>query len=258
MSASTLQMTAIPAFSDNYIWLLERGDGVCAVVDPGDHRPVLPVLERRNLKLSYILLTHHHADHIGGVAGLLQHHSAMVIGPRDERIPGRDRTVCEGDRVELELMNLSFEVIEVPAHTRSHIAYHGEGLLFCGDTLFSVGCGRLFEGTASQMQSSLDKIARLPPQTRVYCAHEYTRANCEFALRVEPHNEALQARSRAVVAARENGQITIPSTLSEELQVNPFLRTREAAVVAAARKISPGTQPGSETLAVIRSWKDHY
>lgn len=258
MSASTLQISAIPAFTDNYIWLLENGDGTCVVVDPGDHRPVLPVLDKRNLKLSTILLTHHHADHTGGVAGLLQHHPATVIGPQDERIPGLDRTVCEGDHVELQSLGLSFQVIEVPAHTRSHIAYHGEGVLFCGDTLFSVGCGRLFEGTAAQMQSSLDKLASLPPQTRVYCAHEYTRANCEFALQVEPGNEALRARYRAVVTARENGLITIPSTLAEELQVNPFLRTREASVVAAARKIAPNTQPGAETLAVIRSWKDQH
>lgn len=258
MSANDLQISAIPAFSDNYIWLLENSRGDCAVVDPGDCQPVLRILEQKGLMLRYILLTHHHADHIGGVPGLLQRFPATVFGPGDDRIQHLDQVAGEGGEVHLPLLGISFEVIEVPAHTRSHVAYHGGGMLFCGDTLFSVGCGRLFEGSAEQMQSSLDKLSALPPATRIYCGHEYTLSNCEFALKVEPDNEALQIRYRAVVKARESGLITLPSILAEELQVNPFLRTRAGPVVAAAQKLSPGVPPGAATLAIIRSWKDHY
>jgi hydroxyacylglutathione hydrolase len=255
---SALTVTAIPAFSDNYIWLLTRGGTDCAVVDPGDAEPVLKALRREGLELNAILLTHHHADHIGGVGRLVAASGAHVIGPRDPRIPDIDQVVGEGDRVDLPALNLSFEVLEVPGHTSTHIAYHGHGSLFCGDTLFSVGCGRLFEGSPEQMQQSLDKLAALPPATRVHCAHEYTLANCDFALEVEPANRALQQRASAVEAARAAGRITLPSTLAEERAVNPFLRSREADVVAAARQHAPGAEPGAATLAAIRAWKDRY
>lgn len=255
---STLTVTAIPAFSDNYIWLLTTGGAQCAVVDPGDADPVLRALRRESLQLSTILLTHHHADHIGGVRGLVAASGARVFGPREERIPGIDREVGAGDRVELPDLDLSFEVVEVPGHTATHIAYHGHGCLFCGDTLFSVGCGRLFEGSPQQMQQSLDKLAALPPATRVYCAHEYTLANCDFALEVEPDNEALLRRASAVEAARAAGRITLPSTLAEERAVNPFLRSRETTVVEAARRHDPAVEPGAPTLAAIRAWKDRY
>jgi hydroxyacylglutathione hydrolase len=149
-------------------------------------------------------------------------------------------------------------VLEVPGHTSSHIAFHGHGCLFCGDTLFSVGCGRLFEGTPEQMQESLDKLAALPPDTRVFCAHEYTLSNCDFAREVEPNNTDLARRASEAEAFRSTGRITIPSTLGEELRVNPFLRTREPAVVAAARKREPGAKPGASTLAAIRLWKDSF
>ena len=251
-----INVTAIPAFSDNYIWLVTTGGDECAVVDPGDAGPVLAALQREALELSCILLTHHHADHIGGVERLVAASGAAVYGPRDPRIPGQTRSLREGERVDLDPLGLSFEVLEVPGHTSTHIAFHGHGCLFCGDTLFSVGCGRLFEGSPEQMQESLDKLAALPPETRVFCAHEYTLSNCDFALQVEPDNRALARRASAVEAARAAGRSTVPSTLAEELAVNPFLRSRKATVVRAARKRNPRAEPGASTLAEIRAWKD--
>ncbi len=258
MNADTVSITAIPAFSDNYIWLIKGEGPVCAIVDPGDHRPVLRRLIKLGLELKYILLTHHHADHIGGVPGLLREYPAKVIGPSDSRIPDLSAVVGEGDSVSLPELGLDFEVIEIPGHTSSHIAFAGSGLLFCGDTLFSIGCGRLFEGTPTQMQESLDKIAALPPETLVYCGHEYTLSNCRFALEVEPENEALLARAQGVKKARSSNEITLPSTLVDELAANPFLRTREESVVSAARNIQPDVGPGAGTMAVIRAWKDRY
>jgi hydroxyacylglutathione hydrolase len=258
MRNKSLDISAIPAFSDNYIWLLKSGGSACAVVDPGDHRPVLKALEENGLELRYILLTHHHADHVGGVPGLLASWPATVFGPADSRISNRSHTVEEGDRVALTGLGADFEVISVPGHTSSHIAYYGNGALFCGDTLFSMGCGRLFEGTPGQMQESLDKLARLPPRTRVYCAHEYTQSNCSFALEVEPDNADLQEISREVARARAADRITLPSTLEIELKANPFMRTRHDSVVQAARKRDPGAAPGASTMAVIRAWKDRF
>lgn len=256
-SQTGLSIEAIPAFSDNYIWLL-RGEGnECAVVDPGDAAPVLRTLREKQLDLRYILLTHHHWDHAGGAQALLdQYPHAEAFGPDDNRIDC-PQTVChEGDRVELPEIGLALDVLEVPAHTRSHIAFHGQGVLFSGDTLFSVGCGKLFEGTPDQMQIAMDKFAGLPPETRVYCGHEYTLSNCEFAIRVEPDNPSLIARKQAAEQLRNDGEITLPSTLREELQVNPFMRTREEPVVTAARRFEASAQPGAQVLGIIRRWKD--
>ncbi len=258
MHADKLDITAIPAFSDNYIWLLTAGGTACAVVDPGDADPVLEVLQEHGLDLRYILLTHHHPDHTGGVGELLEKYPAKVFGPDDRRIPFNKQIVQQGDLVSLPELDANFRVLEVPAHTSSHIAFFGENALFSGDTLFSIGCGRLFEGTADDMQRSLDKLADLPVDTRVYCAHEYTRSSCAFALQVEPENAALIARAAEVDRLRAAGQITLPSTLSDELAANPFMRTREKGVLEAARKIDPKALPGSSTMAVIRAWKDRF
>ena len=258
MPANKLSITAIPAFGDNYIWLLKTDGNACAVVDPGDEDPVLELLGEQGLDLRYILLTHHHPDHVGGVPDLLEHFDATVFGPADERIPFVHQVCRDGDRVVLPELNAEFSVLEVPAHTRSHIAYYGENCLFSGDTLFSLGCGRFFEGTAVDMQKSLDKLAVLPADTKNYCAHEYTQANCRFALEVEPGNPALQARSKEIAGLRSAGEITLPTTLGDELATNPFLRTRDDDVVKAARKIDPSAMPGTSTMAVIRAWKDRF
>jgi hydroxyacylglutathione hydrolase len=258
MNGKDLNISAIPAFGDNYIWLITAGGKTCAVVDPGDANPVLEVLQERGLDLRYILLTHHHPDHVGGVPALLNHFNATVFGPADDRIPFVDEVCRESDQVQLPDLDVEFRVLEVPAHTRSHIAYYGEGMLFSGDTLFSLGCGRFFEGTATDMQRSLDKLAALPGATRNYCAHEYTQSNCDFALAVEPDNALLQARSREIQRLREAGEITLPTSLADELAMNPFLRTREGSVVNTARKLDATATPGISTMSIIRAWKDRF
>lgn len=260
-------LSAIPAFSTNYIWAL-YDEQQCVVVDPGQSGPVLNFLDAHGLRLSEILLTHHHGDHIGGVDALLQAHARRhpdapplpVTGPVDPRIPQITRSVGEDDRVSLNAWDISFNVLAVPGHTRTHIAFWNERWLFCGDTLFSAGCGRLFEGTPAQMQHSLDKLAALPGDLLVCCAHEYTLANCRFALQVEPDNTALQQRYAEATKLRKAGRITLPVPLIDELSYNPFLRSRAAGVVRAARQRAGNDQlSGAEphqVLAVIRSWKD--
>jgi len=258
MPANKLNISAIPAFADNYIWLLTAGGKACAVVDPGDEDPVLEVLQKQGLELHYILLTHHHPDHVAGVPALLERYKATVFGPVDERIPVVHQVCREGDLVQLAELNAEFRVLEVPAHTRSHIAFFGENALFSGDTLFSLGCGRFFEGTAADMQKSLDKLAALPGDTRNYCAHEYTQSNAAFALEVEPDNLVLQTRSREVNSLRSAGKITLPTSLGDELATNPFLRTRKNSVVKAARQLDPAAMPGVSAMAAIRAWKDRF
>ena len=258
MQADKLNITAIPAFSDNYIWLLTAGGTACAVVDPGDADPVLEVLDQQGLDLRYILLTHHHPDHTGGVDELLERFPAKVFAPDDRRIPFKKQICREGDLLSLPELGVEFRVLEVPAHTTSHIAFFGENALFSGDTLFSIGCGRLFEGNADDMQTSLDKLADLPAKTRVYCGHDYTQSSCIFALQVEPENAALMARATEVDRLRAAGQITLPSTISAELAANPFMRTREKGVLEAARRIDPQAMPGSSAMAIIRAWKDRF
>ena len=249
---------AVPAFRDNYLWLLPRG-GRAAAVDPGDAAPVLAALAADGLRLTAILLTHHHADHIGGVARLCAEFPGIpVFGPEDERVPATAR-VREGDAVRLEDLGREFRVLEVPGHTRSHIAYAGGGDLFCGDTLFAGGCGRLFEGTPAQMRASLAKLRLLPDATRVYCAHEYTQANLAFAQAVEPDNAELAAYRDEVRRRRGRDEPTVPAELGREKRCNPFLRwDRPGVVRAAERRAGRAGLAPDEVFGEIRSWKDGF
>lgn len=247
----------IPAFKDNYIWLLRKGASA-AVVDPGDARPVLDLLDREGLSLASILVTHHHADHQGGVAELLAHYPAEVFGPAAESITGLSRPLSGGETVRIAACDVEFQVIAVPGHTLGHIAYYGAGCLFCGDTLFAGGCGRLFEGSAGQMFASLLRLASLPEQTAVYCAHEYTEANLRFALAVEPGNRRLQSRVNEVAVARAKGWATVPSTIGLEKASNPFLRCGEPEVAASARRRVPGAVDEVAVFAALREWKNGF
>ena len=247
----------IPAFKDNYIWLLRKGASA-AVVDPGDARPVLDLLDRDGLSLASILVTHHHADHQGGVAELLAHYPAEVFGPAAESITGLSRPLSGGETVRIAACDVEFQVIAVPGHTLGHIAYYGAGCLFCGDTLFAGGCGRLFEGTAAQMADSLARLAALPDETAVYCAHEYTQANLRFALAVEPGNRRLQRRVHEVARARASGLATVPSTMAIEKASNPFLRCGEPEVAASARRRAPAAADEVAVFAALREWKNSF
>ncbi len=256
-----LDVRPVRAFSDNYIWLIDspRARGRLVAVDPGDAAPVIAELQRSGASLAAILLTHHHPDHIGGVPELLRHWAVPVIGPDDARIAQRTRTLRDGERCELPDLGLSFETLRVPGHTLSHIALCGHGALFCGDTLFSAGCGRMFEGTPTQMSASLTRLANLPPETRVFCGHEYTAANLRFALTVEPDNEAAREYQGRVKRLRENDEPTLPSTMALETQVNPFLRCNNPTVAAAADAHAGRALEGpAEVFAVLRAWKDQF
>src|SRR6202030_3666274 len=256
-----LDVRPVRAFADNYIWLIEspRVPGHVVAVDPGDAAPVRAELRRSGASLAAILLTHHHPDHIGGVEGLLELGPVPVIGPEDARIALRNRTVRDGERCDLPDLGLGFEILQIPGHTLSHIAFWGHGALFCGDTLFSAGCGRLFEGTPGQMNASLTKLRNLPPETRVFCGHEYTAANLRFALTVEPANRAALEYQARVERLRAQGEPTLPPTLALEIQVNPFLRCDEPAVVRAA-EVHAGHSLGepAAVLGVLRAWKDQF
>jgi len=252
-----LNVIRIPAFKDNYIWLLRKGASA-AVVDPGDARPVLDLLDREGLSLASILVTHHHADHQGGVVELLAHYPAEVFGPAAESITGLSRPLSGGETVRIAACDVEFQVIAVPGHTLGHIAYYGAGCLFCGDTLFAGGCGRLFEGTAAQMADSLARLAALPDETAVYCAHEYTQANLRFALAVEPGNRRLQSRVNEVARARASGLATVPSTMAIEKASNPFLRCGEPEVAASARRRAPAAADEVAVFAALREWKNSF
>ncbi|MCY1400621.1 Hydroxyacylglutathione hydrolase GloB [compost metagenome] len=258
-----IQIDALPAFSDNYIWLLQdMTSRRCAVVDPGDARPVEDWLDAHpGWQLCDIVVTHHHADHVGGVARLKAQTGARVLGPAGENIPGRDLALEDGERV--EVLGLGFEVIHVPGHTLGHIAYYHadpvQPLLFCGDTLFAAGCGRLFEGTPAQMHTSLSRLAALPGATRVYCAHEYTLSNLRFARAVEPGNPEVQARFDEVSRWREEGRISLPSTIGLERATNPFLRVSETSVKKIAdERAGQEIRTPEEVFARIRQWKDSF
>ncbi len=253
-----LRIEAIPALEDNYIWAIV-GDGHCAVVDPGETAPILSWMQRHELQLSAILVTHHHGDHVDGIAGLLDHYPVPVYGPAQETIAHVSQLVDEGDRVAIPAIEAEFDVMSVPGHTRGHIAYHGHGLLFCGDTLFACGCGRLFEGTHVQMHDSLQRLAALPDETQVYCTHEYTLGNIAFALSIEPGNPRLAERDHQAREQRSLGLPTLPSSIALERATNPFLRCHEPAIRQAAERYAQGSlNTPQEVFAVVREMKNHY
>ena len=253
-------MLALPAFADNYIWMVHDGQRAL-VVDPGDAQPVFHALQQHGLQLEAILVTHHHADHVGGVDALRDATGATVYGPARERIPVPLHKLNQGDRI--TALAIAFDVIDVPGHTAGHIAYFapdwdGAPLLFCGDTLFSGGCGRLFEGTPAQMLASLSALAALPGNTRVCCTHEYTLGNLKFARAVEPDNAALALYQAECIAKRAVDVPTLPSSIALELQINPFLRTRCAAVQQAAHTFDASTLDEASVLGALRTWKNQF
>lgn len=256
-----LKIDALPAFNDNYIWLLQDPDTRhCAVVDPGDAQPVLDWLESHpGWQLSDILITHHHFDHVGGIERLKAHSGARVLGPAAEQIPQRDLALAEGMRI--DVLGYAFDVLEVPGHTLGHIAYFQpeQHWLFCGDTLFAAGCGRLFEGTPEQMHASLQQLAALPDDSLIYCTHEYTLSNLRFAAAVEPDNVDVQARLLEVETWRRDGRSSLPSNLKLERATNPFLRT---AIEAVQKKIDEregsAQRLPSQVFGALRAWKDQF
>lgn len=255
-----LQVTAIPAFADNYLWLIHDGQHA-AVVDPGDAAPIEAALASLNLKLDAILLTHHHADHAGGVPALLAQRQIPVYGPARERIAGITVPLSGGDRIDLPALGLTLAVLDVPGHTAGHIAYvaQDEHWLFCGDTLFAGGCGRLFEGTPEQMSASLAQLAALPDDTKVYCAHEYTVSNMRFAVAAEPGNPDVAARLEHEQQRRARGEATVPSTIGVEKRTNPFLRCSEPGVLGSLQ--AEGRLSGNDPVAAfaaLREWKNVY
>jgi hydroxyacylglutathione hydrolase len=256
-----MNLIPLPAFQDNYLWLLHDGQRAL-VVDPGDAQPVMACLQREGLQLEEILVTHHHPDHVGGVDALREATGAKVWGPARERIPEPATRLSGGDS--LSVLGLDFTVLDVPGHTAGHIAYYcesldGRPLLFCGDTLFSAGCGRLFEGTPAQMLASLDKLAALPADTRVCCTHEYTLSNLKFAKTVEPDNPDLIDYAHRCETLRAQGLPTLPSSIGLEKRINPFLRSHGESVARAARARDGAT--ANEAVAVfatLRQWKNEY
>lgn len=257
---NSFSVQPVPAFNDNYLWLIHNGKHA-AVVDPGDAQPILDALSVQQLSLTAILLTHHHGDHVGGVKRLLETYDVPVFGPRNDHISSVTVPLSEGDSVDIPELALRFSVLDVPGHTLGHIAYFCEERkwLFCGDTLFAGGCGRLFEGTPAQMLASLNKLASLPDDTGVYCAHEYTVSNLRFAKEVEPSNTDLITRIQNEQSKRDRGLPTIPSTIGLEKSTNPFLRSDQPSItekLVGEQKVSSG-----EPIAVftaLREWKNTY
>jgi hydroxyacylglutathione hydrolase len=255
-----MTLIPLPAFADNYIWMLHDGHKAL-VVDPGDARPVFDALRTYGLQLESILVTHHHADHTGGVAELRNSTGAQVFGPAAEEMPEPLTRLSGGQTC--SALGLTFQVMDVPGHTAGHIAFFcdtvdGAPLLFCGDTLFSGGCGRLFEGTPAQMLASLDSLAALPDATRVCCTHEYTLSNLKFACAVEPSNVALQQYQAHCQQLRASSLPTLPSSMALERQINPFLRSRMPALIAAASAHDAAMTRNTGAFATLREWKNDY
>ena len=249
-----LHIIPIPAFEDNYIWLLHN-NRYAVVIDPGDATPVIAMLDKLNLILTAILITHHHGDHIGGVPSLLAYRAVPVYAPQYEKFAFAHIKLVDGDEVNLPDIAQSFHVMWLPGHTLGHIAYVNNDYLFCGDVLFGAGCGRLFEGTPTQMLSSLNRLKTLPATTQVFCTHEYTTTNINFALSLEPENQQLQARANAVKQLRNNQQPTLPSSILMELNTNPFLRCNQAAII---KNSYAEKQDELSVFTAIRSLRNHY
>ncbi len=254
-----MSVEPIPAFTDNYIWLLRSNkSNLVTLIDPGDAHSVLKKCSSEELHVTDILITHHHNDHVGGISRIkTEFPDVIVYGPAHENIPQLDVKLMEGDKVELKSLGSSYKVIEVPGHTAGHIAYLGEGNLFCGDTLFACGCGRVFDGTMQQLCHSLERISQLPDETLIYCAHEYTLDNIGFAKWVEPENAALLARETADLEKISNNQPTVPSTLGQEKQTNPFLRFKLPQIKQIAeQQAGKSLQTDCEVFTALRTWKD--
>ena len=254
-----IEIFAIPAFTDNYIWAL-RKEKQLVVVDPGDPNAVQDILLKENLDLIAILITHWHPDHTGGLLELSKEKAIPVYGPKGGHIEGITNELCENDQI--TILGNTFKVFETPGHTLDHISYFSDQenpILFCGDTLFSGGCGRLFEGTPTQMYNSLSKFSSLPEETKVFCTHEYTLSNLNFAVEVEPTNKELLKYYEEVSNKRNNNEITLPSNIKLEKNINPFLRSSESSIKKSAEKYSSKSNLDNiETLSVIRSWKDNF
>jgi len=251
-----MQVSAIAAFKDNYIWCVHNLQSAL-IIDPGESDVVLDFLARAKLRLEAIFITHHHRDHHAGLADLLAEQQVPVYGPALENISGITHRVAEPMQINLPQLGLTFKVLDTPGHTRGHICYYTPGLLFCGDTLFAAGCGRLFEGEPKTLLASLEKLACLPSQTQVYPAHEYTQANLQFAEKLEPDNPEIKAKLKRIKHLRELGFPSLPSTLAEEKLTNPFLRCQEPNIIAAAEGYAKQKlKPPSEVFAVLRAWKN--
>lgn len=254
--SSKLTVEPIQAFTDNYIWLLHDA-AAAAVVDPGDPEPVLATLAERQLQLRDILVTHHHFDHTGGLEALKEATGCCIWGPRNTKITAVDRRVSEGEIV--TILDTDFSILEVPGHTLDHIAYVADGIVFCGDTLFAGGCGRVFEGTFAMMRHSLSKLRQLPPDTHIYCAHEYTLANLSFAMAADPDNESLKSRVKRCEALRQQGEPTVPSLLADELATNPFLRWDAPGLIRNLAGLDRlDGQGGDAVFSGLRQWKDTF
>ena len=249
-----IRISPIPAFQDNYIWLIHNHQ-YAVVVDPGDATPVIAYLEQHQLKLEAVLITHHHADHIGGVEDLLAYQACKVYAPKKEQYLFAHQAVADHQNIQFEHLPIQLEVIEVPGHTLGHVAYYGANSLFCGDTLFGAGCGRLFEGTPPQMFSSLQKLASLGPETAVYCAHEYTERNLAFAETLEPLNLNLQTRIIETKRLRANHQPSLPSSIELELQTNPFLRCHSKEI---ARNLNLANAELIEIFTALREARNSF
>ena len=251
------EVIRIPAFKDNYIWLLRKGRSA-VVVDPGDASPVLDVLEREGLALKAILITHHHADHQGGISALLAQYPAVVFGPAAESITALTHPLLGGESIRLDSIGADFKVLALPGHTLGHLAYLSDGRLFCGDTLVGAGCGRLFGGSPAQVHGSLAGLAALPGDTAVYCAHEYTETNLRFALMIEPGSRSLRRRVDEGAIARGKGLATIPRPTEREKSPNPFLRCQVPEVIASVRNRGEDASDALAVFTALRKWRDAF